>query len=129
MLTSSSLLAEYQDWPYLAQAFQVVRLSQRPHRCSREVRYRITSVPAAQLWASKLLARVRRHWQIENGLHYRRAGTLQEHGTKMAHGKQPQPMAALNNFITGLLAKLVFINLAYALRLFDARITLALARA
>ena len=46
VLTSSSMLAEYQGWPYLAQAFQVVRISQRPHRRSREVRYGITSAPA-----------------------------------------------------------------------------------
>ena len=47
----------------------------------------------------------------------------------MANRQQAQAMAALNNFIIGLLAKLGFTNMAYAQRLFDARITLALALA
>lgn len=36
-------------------------------------------------------------------------------------------MAALNSFIVGLVTKLGFTNLAYAHRLFEARLTLALA--
>lgn len=43
-LTVSSLLADYQPWPYLAQAFQVIRINQRGRRRKREVRYGITSV-------------------------------------------------------------------------------------
>lgn len=112
VLTSSSLLADYQDWPYLAQAFQVMRLSQRAHRCSREVRYGITSVPAAQLCASSLLARVRGHWQIENGLHYRRDVSLDEDASLVRMGQAPHVLATLNNFICGLTAQAGVSNLA-----------------
>ena len=112
VLTSSSLLAEYQDWPYLAQAFQVVRFSQRPHRCSRDVRYGITSVPATHLCASRLLARVRGHWQIENGLHYRRDVSLDEDASLARMGQAPHVLATLNNFICGLTAQAGVSNLA-----------------
>lgn len=38
----------------------------------------LTSAPASLLSARRLLTVVRGHWQIENGLHYRRDVTLQE---------------------------------------------------
>ena len=91
--------------------------------------YGVTSLPPERAAATQLLHFIRQHWQIENGLHYRRDVTLQEDGTKMANRQQAQAMAALNNFIIGLVARLGFTNLAYAQRLFDAKITLALARA
>lgn len=37
-------------------------------------------------------------------------------------------MAAVNNFIIGLISKLGFTNLAFAQRFFDAKLTLALAQ-
>jgi len=45
-LTVSSLLAGYSDWPYLAQAFELVRISRVGRHISREERYGITSAPA-----------------------------------------------------------------------------------
>jgi len=101
VLTSSSMLAEYQGWPYLAQAFQVVRISQRPHRRSREVRYGISSAPTSCLRASELLTRVRGHWQIENGLHYRRDVTLDEDASLARMGQPPHVLATLNNVFAG----------------------------
>jgi DDE_Tnp_1-associated/Transposase DDE domain len=58
VLTISSL-ANYQGWPYLAQAFQVVRTSYRGRRCMREVRYGITSAPATSAGTARVLAGVR----------------------------------------------------------------------
>lgn len=119
------------DWPGVRQVFRLVR--RRTCLTTGAVTvdevYGLTSLPPERATASQLLHFIRQHWQIENGLHYRRDVTLQEDGTKMANGRQAQAMAALNNFIIGLVAKLGFTNLAYAQRLFDARITLALALA
>lgn len=111
-LTSSSMLAEYQGWPYLAQAFEVVRISQRPHRRSREVRYGITSAPADVASASRLLAIVRGHWQIENGLHYRRDVSLDEDASLVRTGQAPQVLATLNTLVCGLRARAGVDNLA-----------------
>jgi predicted transposase YbfD/YdcC len=112
VLRSSSMLAEYQGWPYLAQAFQVVRISQRPHRRSREVRYGITSAPVSCLSAAALLGRVRGHWQIENALHYRRDVSLDEEASLARMGQAPHVLATLNNFICGLTAQAGVSNLA-----------------
>lgn len=112
VLTSSSLLADYQDWPYLAQAFQVVRTSYRRRGCSREVRYGITSAPARSANAARVLAGVRGHWRIENGLHYRRDVTLKEDASLARLGQAPQVLATLNNFICGLTGRAGIINLA-----------------
>lgn len=111
-LTSSSLLAEYQGWPYLAQAFQVSRLSQWPNRCTREVRYGITSAPATAASASRLLASVPGHWKIENGLHYRRDVSLDEDACLARKGQAPHVLATLNNLVCGLTARAGVDNLA-----------------
>jgi predicted transposase YbfD/YdcC len=111
-LTTSSLLAGYSDWPYLAQAFQVVRITWQGRSISREERYGITSAPVNLAPASRLLTVVRGHWQIENGLHYRRDVTLQEDASQLRRGHAPQVIASLNNTICGLAAQLGVCNLA-----------------
>jgi predicted transposase YbfD/YdcC len=112
VITTSSLLADYHGWPYLAQAFQVVRTTERARRCTREVRYGITSAPATTLSAAQVLAVVRRHWQIENGLHYRRDVSLDEDASLVRRGSAPQVIASLNNLVCGLAARAGVTNLA-----------------
>jgi predicted transposase YbfD/YdcC len=111
-LTVSSLLAGYSDWPYLAQAFALVRISQVGRQISREERYGITSAPASLLSAQRLMRVVRGHWQIENGLHYRRDVSLHEDASQVRTGHAPQVLAGLNNAVCGLLAQLQLNNLA-----------------
>jgi predicted transposase YbfD/YdcC len=111
-LTVSSLLAGYSDWPYLAQAFEIVRISQVGRQISREERYGITSGSAAQLSARRLMGVVRGHWQIENGLHYRRDVTLHEDASQVRMGQAPQVLAGLNNAVCGILARAGLDNLA-----------------
>lgn len=111
-LTISSLLAEYHSWPYLAQAFQVVRISQRGRRRTREVRYGITSAPATAASAAQVLRWVRGHWQIENGLHYRRDVTLHEDASLARMGQAPHVLATLNNLVCSLVAQAGVSNLA-----------------
>lgn len=111
-LTVSSLLCGYHAWPYLAQAFQVVRTSWRGRHRTREVRYGITSVPATQLTADRLLHVVRGHWHIENGLHYRRDVTLAEDASLVRRGQAPEVLATLNNLVCGLVGQAGLPNLA-----------------
>lgn len=116
LLTTSSLLNDYQGWPYLGQAFQVVRTSKRGRRTTKEVRYGITSAPATALPPAALLAAVRAHWQIENGLHYRRDVSLDEDASLARMGQAAHVLATLNNFICGLAARAGITNLAAAQR-------------
>lgn len=62
VFTISSLLADYHPWPYLAQAFQIVRISRRGRRTTREIRYGITSVPATVASAEHVL-----RWVVATG--------------------------------------------------------------
>lgn len=117
------------DWPGARQVFRLVRHVTRLATgvVTVEEVYGITSLPPERASASHLLDFTRQHWQIENGLHYRRDVTLQEDDTRMSNKQQAHATAALNNFIIGLVTKMGLTNLAYAQRLFEAKLTLALA--
>lgn len=122
VLRASSLLSEYQDWPYLAQAFEVVRTSTVGQRTTHEVRYGITSAPVGVMGAKAMLEMVRGHWQIENGLHYRRDVSLGEDASLVRMGQAPHVLATLNNLVCGLVARAGITNLAAMQRSFAATV-------
>ena len=66
--------------------------------------YGITSLPAPDAEAARLLAVGRGHGRIENGLQYRRAVTLQEDACQVRRGQAPPGLAALNNLVCTLWA-------------------------
>ena len=111
-LTASCLLAEYHDWPYLAQVVRVERTRTTKLKVEHEVVYGITSLPSAVADADRLLRISRAHWRIENGLHYRRDVTLQEDASQVRRGCAPQVLAALNNLVCSLCARAGSSNLA-----------------
>jgi predicted transposase YbfD/YdcC len=112
VLTASSMLADYQDWPYLAQAVKVARTRTTKQKETHEVAYGITSLPELAADAARLLAVGRGHWRIENGLHYRRDVTLQEDASQVRRAQAPQVLAALNNLVCGLCGRAGISNLA-----------------
>jgi predicted transposase YbfD/YdcC len=118
-ITVSSLLAGYSPFPSVAQVFQVESWAQLTGGRSRhEIRYGLTSLPAAVASPERLLALVRGQWQIENGLHYRRDMTLREDHSQLRLGHAPQVFAILNNIVVGLVARQGRANLAEARREF-----------
>ena len=112
VLRASSLLADYHDWPYLAQVVQIERTRTTKLKVSQEVAYGITSLPAPVADAARLMALGRGHWRIENGLHYRRDVTLHEDACQVRSGQAPQVLAALNNLICGRAGRAGISNLA-----------------
>jgi predicted transposase YbfD/YdcC len=112
VLRASSLLAEYHDWPYLAQVVQLERTRTTKLKVTHQVVYGITSLPAVLADAARLMALGRGHWRIENGLHYRRDVTLHEDACQVRSGQAPQVLAALNNLICGLAGQAGISNLA-----------------
>jgi predicted transposase YbfD/YdcC len=124
----SSQLNDYLNWPGVAQVFRLERLIwHEKHRgYTRKVVYGLTSLSAQQASPKKLLALIRRYWQIENGLHYRRDVTLREDATRLTVGNAGHNMAILNNAILGLCLQNGHHNLARARRLFSAKPQLAL---
>jgi predicted transposase YbfD/YdcC len=118
-ITVSSLLADYSTWPELAQVFKLE--SQRTNALGltkTEVRYGVTSLPAHLAAPKRLLALTRRHWGIENGLHYRRDATMREDHAQLRMGHAPEMLAVLNNTVLGLFARQGATNIAHARREF-----------
>ncbi len=115
----SSLLADYSEWPALAQVFKLERQSTNALGESQtQVRYGITSLPAHLADPHRLLQLTRGQWGIENGLHHRRDVTLHEDHGQLRMGHAPEMMAVLNNIVLGLFAKQGETNIAHARRAF-----------
>ena len=121
-ITVSAALNEYLEWPGVQQVFKLERhvLHVREGRVSDEVVYGVTSLTAHEATAAELLTIVRKHWQIENALHYRRDDTLREDRCTLRAGHAARAMAVLNNLVLGLLLRRGVRNVPDARRDFDA---------
>lgn len=128
-LTTSSLLNDTTDWPYLGQVFQLVRevRSLTTGKTTREVMYGLTSLANSHAAPHQLLTFRRQHWRIENQLHYCRDVTFHEDACALIIGHAAQAIALLNNLVLGLLRLHGFSAIASARRQFDAFPTQALA--
>src|SRR5581483_3790819 len=107
VITVSAALQEWVNWPYAAQVFKLERHTHRlcDGKRTYELRYGLTSLTAQDASPQRLLALLRGHWQIENGLHYRRDETLKEDRCTLRFGHAAQLMAAVNNLVLGLLRR------------------------
>ena len=128
ILTTSSMLADYSDWPYLAQVF---KLEYRTWCCvtgkaSVDIRYGVTSAPSTVLDAQGLLQATRQHWGMETGLHGRRDISFREDAMRTRNGQAPHVMATLNNLALSLLGRLGITNVAEAQRALNYHIDRAL---
>lgn len=128
MLTTSSMLADYTPWPYLAQVFKLESTVRDAVGVHTTVRYGVTSVPSTVADAARVLQLVRGHWGIENGLHYRRDVTLGEDRSLLRSGHAPHTLAALNNMVLGLFARHRQSNIPQAQRIFNYKLERALGR-
>ncbi|MCL4531684.1 MAG: ISAs1 family transposase [Actinobacteria bacterium] len=115
-LEASSALAEYSDWPHLAQVCRIERTVRRKGETKVEVAYAVTSLWPHEASPRRLLELNRGHWGIENRLHYVRDVTLGEDASQVRTGSAPQVMAALRNTTIGLLRMAGATNIAAALR-------------
>lgn len=85
------------NWPGITAICRIERIRELKDRCSREVIYAITSLPADKLDPASLLQLSRDHWQIENGLFHVRDVTFGEDASRVRSGSAPQAMAELRN--------------------------------
>jgi len=128
MITVSSMLADYSTWPQLAQVFKLE--SQRTDALGTiktKVRYSVTSLPADLADPKRVLELTRGHWEIENGLRYRRDATMREDHAQVRMGHAPEMLAVLNNTVLGLFARQGASNVAEARREFAYHFDRALA--
>ena len=112
----SSELADYVDWPYLAQVFQLTRTWTRKGVTKQEVKLGIPSLPATGAPAARLLALKRGHWGIENRLHYVLDETLRADRSTLHCGQGPQIMALLRRTAVSTLRRAGFDQIAARLR-------------
>ena len=87
-------------FPHAAQAIQLTRRTRALHskRTWRtETVYAITDLRPHQVSAAELAAFIRRHWQIENALHWVRDVTYAEDLSQVRTNHAPQVMATLRN--------------------------------
>jgi predicted transposase YbfD/YdcC len=103
-LETTPILTAGQEWKGLKQGFRVTRERTVKGKRSAEVVYGVTSLSAGRANAAALLALLRDHWRIENGLHYVRDVTLGEDACRVRKGAAPQVLAALRNAVVHLLA-------------------------
>jgi predicted transposase YbfD/YdcC len=127
-LSASSMLKDFANWPHAEQVFRLERYCERVRdgKITTEVRYGVTSLAASEANAERLLQTVRAHWQIENGLHYRRDDTLHEDRCRLK-GQGGQAMAAINNLVLGLLRRWGSTDVPTARRTYAAKVTDAVA--
>jgi len=121
-ITVSSELKGYLEWPHAEQVFKLERRFERMNdgKITHETVYGITSLTAEEVSPRRLLEIVRTHWQIENGLHYRRDETLREDWCHLRLGRAPRLMAAMNNLVLGLLLRRGVKNVPAARRAYAA---------
>ena len=122
-ITVSSDLKDYLDWPYVQQVFKLERhfVRMRDGKVMHQTVYGLTSLAMHQASPERLLGLIRMHWQIENGLHYRRDDTLGEDRCTLRTGQAAQVMALINNLVLGLLLRRGVRNIPDARRRFAAR--------
>jgi predicted transposase YbfD/YdcC len=121
-LAASSDLAGYLNWPHAQQVFRLERHFERigAGKVTHHVVYGVTSLTAEEADPRRLLALTRQHWQIENGLHYRRDVTLREDRCTLRTGHAAHAMALINNLVLGLLLRRGIRNVPDARRRFAA---------
>lgn len=84
-------------WPGVTAMCRIERIRETKDRCTREVVYAITSLPADRLDPKALLQLSRDHWQIENCLFHVRDVTFGEDASRVRTGSTPEVMADLRN--------------------------------
>jgi predicted transposase YbfD/YdcC len=122
-ITSSGLLAGRLDWPGLEQVFKIEREVEEVATGKKrsETVYGVSSLSDKQADAKRLLEVVRKHWMIENGLHYRRDWSLREDYCRLRIGEAAQAMAVINNLVVGLALRQGFKYLPGARRTYSAQ--------
>lgn len=107
-------------WPGIEQVFCLTRTVHQQGQVRVQTVYGISSLTPQQASAARLLELVRRHWTIENRLHWRRDVTLGEDQCQVRKRNAPQVLAALNNVVLSVLDFLDVRNVARQMRWFNA---------
>jgi predicted transposase YbfD/YdcC len=115
-LTATPALNDYLDWPFVGQAFKLVRERTINDKTTTETVFGITSASRQKADAPRLLKLVRSHWMIENGVFYVRDMTFGEDACRVRTGCAPMILSTLRNAAITLLNQMNLSNKAAVLR-------------
>lgn len=118
-LIASCELNDYLDWPGLGQVLMIERVWWERGKRRAAVRYALTSLPPTAADAERLLALVRGHWEIENGLHYVKDVTLGADRSRIRKGHGPSVMAILRDTVVSVLHRAGWRTIAERLRFYS----------
>lgn len=126
-LAASSAMRGLSNWPGLDQVMKLERtvINKTTGEVRDETVYGVTSLSAPRATPAQLSELWRKHWTIENKLHWVRDVTFDEDRSTVRSGKAPQVMAALRNVAISLLRLRGVTNIAAALRRYAAQPALA----
>jgi Transposase DDE domain len=115
---TSTELNGYVDFPYVGQVFVIQRETTNlvTGQWRLETVYGLTSLTPEKASPARLLTLNRRHWSIENGLHYVRDMSFDEDRCRIRKHAGAQVMASLRNLAISLLRLAGAIHIAPALR-------------
>jgi len=101
----STELNDYLDFPHVAQAFKVERITlhKKSGKRTQEFAYGITSKTADQANAQQVLQDNREHWSIENSCHYVIDWNYDEDRSRIRKGHGPENITRLRRFAVGLI--------------------------
>jgi predicted transposase YbfD/YdcC len=116
--TLKAVSVRHFGFPHAAQVLQVTRkvCDLATRKWHTVVVYAISSLSFQQARPARLADLIRRHWSIENGLHWVRDVTFAEDASQLRTGTAPQVMSSLRNLAIGVLSRAGPVNLAAALR-------------
>jgi len=116
------------DFPHVGQVFCVRRevTHLKKNKESTEIAYGITSSIPDKASPQRLLEINRKHWGIENGLHWVRDETFREDRSQIRTGTAPRVMATLRNLAITILRRCGAKSIAKTLRWFSFKTHLAL---
>ena len=123
----SDAMAGLSDWPGRHQVMKLERtvINKTTGEVRDEIVYGVTSLSPPRATPAQLNELWRKHWTIENKLHWVRDVTFDEDRSQVRSGNAPQVMAALRNIAISALRLRKVTNIAAALRRYAARPALA----
>lgn len=106
------------DFPAAAQVFQITRYRTDRTTGERETHtwLGVTTLTPDQATPTQIATLLRRHWEIENRLHYVRDVTYTEDHSRLRTGTAPRTMASLRNLAISALRHAGWTNIAAGLR-------------
>lgn len=126
-IAASNALHGWSRWPGLVQVMKLDRtvITKTTGELRKETVYGITSLSSQHARPDQLNELWRKHWTIENKLHWVRDVTFDEDRSTVRSGNAPQAMAAIRNLAISLFRLRKEPNIAAAQRKYPARPALA----